>query len=177
MPGDQLHAHGIDQYFRVACLEVDAPSNSTSTGVEILGLRLASVGPGIYVAEYFVRYQSAATTTGVMFGLNHTGTATVAATCRIPTNSTTTIVGAIHDQVTTTSPTMMGSLAVRAFSTTAPNIGPWPDIDTLNADMQVYVFANLVVTVSGNLAFWHASEVAAASTVKLGSMVRLTKCA
>ena len=171
----QLISIGNDQFFRVRSLEADAAANSSTTGVEITELELPSVGPGIYVAEWFIRYQSAATTTGVKFGINHTGTATVVATCQITTASTTTIVGAIHDQATTTTPTMMGSLTVRSFSTTSPNLGPWPDIDTANGDMQVFVFANLVVTVDGNVELWHASEVAAASTVKAGSIVRLTK--
>lgn len=176
MPAVQVSA-GPDRFFKVDSLETDAAANSSTTGVEITGLRLPAVGLGIYVAEYFIRYQSAATSTGVKFGINHTGTATMTATCRIPTASTTTIVGAIHDQETTTTPTMMGSNTVRSFSTTAPNIGPWPDIDAADSDMQVFIFCNLVVTAIGDLALWHASEAAAASTVKLGSAVRLTKAA
>lgn len=174
----QITPVGPDQFFRVRSLETDAASNSTTTGVEITGLELKSVGPGVYVVEYFIVYQSAATTTGVKFGINHTGTvSSFVATSQIPTASTTTIVGAIHDQATTTTPTMMGSNSVRTRSTTAPNIGPWPDIDSANSDMQVYIYCNLVVTVIGDLELWHASEAAAASTVKAGSTVCLTKFA
>lgn len=177
MPSHLIVA-GPDYYFRVRALEADAASNSTTTGVEITGLELTGVGPGVYVAEWYIRYQSAATTTGVKFGINHTGTlSSFVATSQIPTASTTTIVGAIHDQATTTTPTMTGSNSVRTLSTTSPNIGPWPDIDSANADMLVYIYANFVCTAIGNLEFWHASEAAAASTVKLGSNVRLTKAA
>lgn len=177
MPAGHDISAGPDQFFRVAALGVDAASNSTTTGVEIAGLQLPSVGPGIYIAEYFIVYQSGAATTGVKFGINHTGTvSSFAATLQIPTTGTTAIT-AVHDQATTTTPTIMGTNAVRTMSTTAPNLGPWTDVDTLNANMQVLIYANLFVTASGDLEFWHASEVAAASTVKACSCVRLTKCA
>lgn len=177
MPASHDISAGPDQFFRVAGLTVDAASNSTATGVEITGLRLSGVGNGIYVAEYFIVYQSGATTTGFKCGVNHTGTVTsFTATLQLATTGTTAV-SATHDQVTTTTPTVMGSNAVRSMSTTSPNLGPWTDVDTLNADMQVYVYCNLVVTAIGDLAFWHASETTAISTVKAGSVVRLTKCA
>lgn len=177
MPAGHDISAGPDQFFRVTGLTTDAAVNGTTTGVEITGLRISDVGAGIYVAEYFIVYQSAATTTGVKFGVNHTGTVTAfTATSQIATTGTTAV-SAVHDQVTTTTPTVMGSNAVRAMATTAPNLGPWTDLDSANADMQVYIYCNLVVTVAGNLAFWHASEVNANSTVKAGSVVRLTKAA
>lgn len=176
MPAGHDISAGPDQYVRTCALEVDAASNSTATGVEITGLQLSAVGPGIYIAEWFLIYQSGATTTGVKFGVNHTGTSTMTTTLQIATTGTTAV-SATHDQVTTTTPTIMGSNATRSKTTTAPDLGPWTDIDTANANMQVYIYSNLVVTVSGDLELWHASEVAAASTVKAGSCVRLTKCA
>lgn len=177
MPASHDISAGPDQFFRVNGLTADAAVNGDTTGIEITGLRLPAVGPGIYVAEYFIVYQSAASTTGVKFAVNHTGTVTsFTATLQIATTGTSAV-SAVHDQVTTTTPTIMGALAVRSMATTAPNLGPWTDVDTLAADMQVYIYCNLVVTVVGNLALWHASEVTANSTVKAGSLVRLTKCA
>lgn len=176
MPAGHDISTGADAFIRVRALEVDAPSNSTTTGVEITGLQLNSVEPGIYIAEWFLIYQSAAATTGVKFGVNHTGTSTMTTTLQISTTGTTAVT-AVHDQVTTTTPTIMGANATRSKTTTAPDLGPWTDVDTLNANMQVYIYSSLVVTAIGNLELWHASEVAAASTVKLGSCVRLTKCA
>jgi hypothetical protein len=174
VPAGHDISEGADTFFRVRALEFDAASNSTTTGVEITGLELKSVGPGIYVVEYFLVYQSGATTTGVKFGVNHTGTSTLAATCQVATTGTTAVT-AVHDQATTTTPTIMGSNATRSKTTTSPDLGPWTDIDTANADMQVYIYVSLVVTAIGDMELWHASETAAASTVKAGSVVRLTK--
>lgn len=177
MPAGHDISAGPDAFFRVRALEVDAPSNSTATGVEILDAKLVGVGPGIYIAEYFIVYQCGATTTGAKFGVNHDGTVTsFTATLQLATTGTAAV-SAVHDQVTTTTPTVMGSLAVRAMSTTGPNLGPWTDIDTADADMQVYIYCNIVVTAVGELELWHASETTAASTVKKGTCVRLTKAA
>ena len=177
MPASHDISAGPDQFFRVRGLEVDAATNATATGVEITGVRLSGVGPGIYVAEYFIVYQGALSSTGAMFAVNHTGTVTsFTATLQLATTGTTAV-SATHDQVTTTTPTVMGSLAARAMATTSPNLGPWTAIDTGAADMQVYIYANLVVTAVGDLALWHASETTADSTVKRGTVVRLTKCA
>lgn len=176
MPAGHDISPGPDAFIRTAVLETDAAANSTTTGVEITGLQIPNVGPGIYVAEWFVLYQSAAATTGVKFGVNHSGTSTMTTTLQIATTGTTAVT-AVHDQVTTTTPTIMGSNATRSKTTTAPDLGPWTDVDTLNANLQVYIYSNLVVTVIGDLELWHASEVAAASTVKAGSCCRLTQFA
>lgn len=176
MPAGHDISSGPDAEIRIRALETDAASNSTTTGVEITGLEFKDVTPGLYIVEYFLVYQSAAATTGVKFGVNHTGTSTIVATCQIATTGTTAVT-AVHDQATTTTPTIMGSNATRSKTTTAPDLGPWTDVDTLNADMQAYIYVNLTVTAIGDLELWHASEVAAASTVKKGSVARLTKAA
>lgn len=176
MPAGHDISGSFTAFVRVRALETDAPANATTTGVEISGLQLDQVGAGIYIAEWFLIYQSAAATTGVKFGVNHTGTSTMTTTLQIATTGTTAVT-AVHDQVTTTTPTIMGSNATRSKTTTAPDLGPWTDVDTLNANLQVYIYSNVVVTAIGDLELWHASEVAASSTVKTGSCVRLTKCA
>lgn len=157
-----------------ASLATDAPANLTTTGVMVAGLSLP-VGPGTYAFTYNLVYRSAATTTGAKFGVNHTGTTTLfVATARLSTTGTAAVT-AVHDQVTTTTPTIMGTVATRTKSTTAPNLGPWTDVDTANADMYLAIEGLLIVTVAGSLDLWHASEVAASSTVKAGSSLILTK--
>lgn len=152
----------------------DAASNSTTTGVEITGLSIP-LEAGTYVFQYFIRYQSAATTTGVKFGVNYTGTASAfMAQLRLATTGTTAV-SAVHDQATTTTPTVMGICATRTESTTAPNLGPWTDIDTANADMLVIIEGLMVVSDAGDIELWHASEAAAASTVKAGTSLILTR--
>jgi hypothetical protein len=148
-------------------------TNTTATGADT-GLT-KTLAAGTYVFQYVIRYQSAATTTGVMFGVNFTGTKTAfMATAALPTTGTTAVT-ALHDQATTTTPTIMGTVATRTVSSTTPNLGPWTDVDTANADMMVTIDGLIIVTVSGDLQLWHASEVAASSTVKAGTSLILTK--
>jgi len=51
-------------------------SNSTATTTEVTGLTQA-VGVGSYLFDYRVIYQSGATTSGVKWSVNHTGTVTI----------------------------------------------------------------------------------------------------
>lgn len=163
-----------DVFARVVGLENDAASNSTTTGVEITGLQLASVGPGIYMYEAWIMYQSAATTTGVKFGINHTGTVSqVVLTFRYQESTTAASTGAASQAAA--GGTLHAGGSARALSTTTPNLGPTASVDTLNANMLGVIEGLLIVTAVGDLELWHASEVAAASTVKAGSVVRLTK--
>ncbi len=153
-------------------LSSDAASNSTTSGVKITGLDLA-VGAGTYGFKYLIRYQSAATTTGVKFGVNHTGTAAVfVATMRYQESTTAASTGAASQAAA--GGTLGAGGSTRTKSTTAPNLGPTASVDTLSADMLAIIDGIIIVTASGNLELWHASEVAAASTVMSGSSLVLT---
>jgi len=155
-------------------LSSDAASNSTTSGVKITGLDLA-VGAGTYGFKYLIRYQSAATTTGVKFGVNHTGTAAVfVAFMRYASTGGTAATAAATQAAASATGNIHESFSTRTKSTTAPNLGPTVSVDTLNADMLVIVEGIIIVTASGNLELWHASEVAAASTVMSGSSLVLT---
>jgi sorbitol-specific phosphotransferase system component IIBC len=65
------------------------------------------------------------------------------------------------------------TFSARAKSTTG--WGTTTDVDTANADLLVKITGMMIVTVAGNIELWHGSEVAAASTVKAGSSLILTK--
>lgn len=176
MPAGFDISGGAGGFVKVRALEFDAPSNSTTTGVEIAGLELKAVGPGIYIVEYYLVYQAGATTTGVKFGVNHTGTMTaIAAHMRYQESTTAASTGAASQAAA--GGTIHAGGSARSLSTTAPNLGPNASVDAANSNMLAVVEAALVVTAVGDLELWHASEVAAASTVKAGSCVRLTKCA
>jgi hypothetical protein len=56
-------------------------------------------------------------------------------------------------------------------------MGPSASVDTLAADMLAIVEGTMTVTAAGNIELWHASEVAAASTVKAGTILRLERAA
>jgi hypothetical protein len=164
-------------YFpRTVALSSDAASNSTTTGVEITELQVAGVTPGTYVFQYFLRYQSGATTTGVKFGINHTGTAAVfAATMRYQESTTAASTGAASQAAA--GGTLHAGASTRTKSTTSPNLGPTASVDSANADMLAVIEGYIIVTAAGDLELWHASEVAAASTVKAGSSLILQRTA
>jgi hypothetical protein len=157
---------------RDIALAADATANSTTTGVKITGLD-ATILPGTWRFEYYIRYQSAATTTGVKFGVNHTGTAAVFVADMRYAGGSTSATGAASQAAAGATGDVHESFSTRTKSTTAPNLGPTVSVDTANADMLVIVEGVMIVTAVGDIQLWHASEVAAASTVKAGSMVRL----
>lgn len=149
-------------------------SNSTTTPTEVTGLELVSVQPGTYQFVYHVVYQGAATTTGVRLSVNFTGTQTafVAFLTFMSIVAADATAGASQAQVLST------GAPYRGFSARAPSTAGWSttiSVDAANSNMLISVEGTVVVTVAGNLELWHGSEVAAASTVKAGSNVVLTK--
>lgn len=159
----------------VKSLASDAASNSTTTAAKITSLDLA-VGVGNWAFQYFIRYQAAAATTGVKFSVNHTGTLTA-----FMANMRWVDVSNVATAAATSAPTQAGNtnnviqgVSARAKSTAA-GMGPTLSVDTLNADMLMIIEGLLVCTVAGNIELYHASEVAAASTVKAGTSLIITK--
>lgn len=153
----------------------DAASNSTTTGVEITALQKTLVA-GTYVFRYYIRYFAGATTTGVSFGINYTGTQTVLVTRRSDVGTGTTAVSGTSDQSNTAAQIVEGYSA-RVASTTAPNLGPSLGVDSASSSMLTVIEGLIVTTGGGDLELWHASEVAATSTVKSGSTLIITKVA
>jgi hypothetical protein len=149
-------------------------SNSTVTPTEVTGLSVAGLQPGTYTFEYFVRYQSAAATTGVKFDVNFTGTVTSFVWNQRWVTALSTAADANPDQdVVTATGGIVASFASRAKGTAGR--GVMLGVDTAAADLLMVIEGLMVVTVAGDLELWHGSEVAAQSTVKAGSSLVLTK--
>lgn len=151
-------------------------SNSTTSLTEVTGMSLTT-GVGTFVFNYHILHQSAATTTGIRFSVNHTGTVTAfVANVRFMTAETTATatqaVLADQDVVTATGGLQEG-FAARAKSTTG--WGTSTGVDTANSDMLTIIEGLVIVTADGDIELWHGSEVAAASTVKAGSSLVLTR--
>lgn len=159
---------------RVRALAADQ-SNSTVTPTNVTGLDVAT-GTGTFIFRYYIRYQAAATTTGVRFDVNHTGTVTafVWNQRQIDVSATAATAAPDQDNVIAASG-VMGGFASRAKGTAGR--GTTLSVDTANADMLTIIEGLFVCTVSGDLELWHGSEVAAASTVKAGSSLILTRTA
>jgi hypothetical protein len=157
----------------VLALSSDATANSTTTGVEITGLN-KTLSTGTYAFQYLIRYQSSATTNGVKFGVNFTGTQTLlVASMRVQESTTAASTGAAS-QAASGGRLVSGS-STRTASTTAPNLGPTISVDTMDADMLATIEGLIIVTASGDLELWHGSETATASTVMAGTSLILTK--
>lgn len=151
-------------------------SNSTTTPTEVAGLSLLT-GLGTFFFRYLVLYQAAATTTGVRLSVNHTGTVTAFVAnlhfATAETTATATQTAAADQDVVTATAGLYESFAARAKSTAG--WGTTTAVDTANADMLAVIEGLMVVTADGDIELWHGSEVAAASTVKAGSSLLLTR--
>lgn len=158
----------------VTSLVSDATTNSTTTGVKITSLDTAIL-VGTWMFEYFVRYQNGATTTGIQFGVNFTGTTTAFNVMTRHTSSATNNVGTVVHGSSGGVVRLLGSMAARAESTTTPNLSGISAIDAANSDMLAVIEGLIIVSTTGNMELWHASSAATASTVKAGTSLRLTK--
>lgn len=164
---------GIGQY-TVARLGATV-SNSTVTAAKVTGLDLAC-GPGTWIFEYFLRFQSATATVGPKLSVNHSGTVTsFMATETFLTTGTTDSTG-VMDQDVTAAATVVAGMAQRAKGNAATMIAV-AGVDTINSDVLIQISGLLVCTVGGNMELYHASETATATSIMLDSVLRLTKMA
>lgn len=159
----------------VKALTANATANATTTAAKITGLDL-TVGVGTYMFEYFIRYQAAALTTGVKFDVNHSGTVSTFQYWQMWADVSATAATAApdQDQILATGG-VIGAFAYRAKGTATR--GTTLSVDTINADMLMVMQGLMIVTASGDLQLYHASEVAASSQVMAGSCLRLTRVA
>lgn len=180
--GRLMHSEALSTAFTGGTLTTvnlasNATANSTTTGVEITGLN-TTLTAGTYIFEYFILYESAATTTGVSFGVNYTGTETVlVGWMEYPGTGTTASTGAASMVASGATGQVHESFGFRAASTTAPNMGATVSVDAANSVMMCYLNGILIAADGGDLELWHASEVAASSTVRAGTTLRLYKVA
>lgn len=157
-------------------LTADATTNSTTTAAKITSLD-TPLAPGTYFFKYMIRYQSGAATTGVKFSVNHTGTVThFIYNMSYVDAAATASTGAPSQAANASTAQVYGAYSARAKSTAA-GVGPTLSVDTLNADMLMIIEGTCVVTATGNLELYHASEVAAASTVKAGTVLSVQRAA
>lgn len=141
-------------------------SNSTTTVAAIADLDQV-LGPGTYVFSYYIRYQSSATGTGIRFAVDHTGTVTFSTYHMLYVdNSATASTGAADGDANASTAQVYGAYAARADNAT---LGPTLSVDTANAEMMIRIEGAILITASGTLRLMHASETAAATTVKIGS--------
>ncbi|MDP2413450.1 hypothetical protein, partial [Daejeonella sp.] len=157
----------------VVALGTDATANATTTLNVVTGMT-TTVAAGTYTFQYFVRYQSSVTTTGVRFAVNHTGTvSTFVWNWRYSdVGSAASTATPDQDGIIAASQVVAG-FASRAVSTTTR--GTTLSVDTANSDMLVIIEGVMIVTATGSLQLYHGSETAASTQVMAGTSLILTK--
>ena len=147
-------------------------TNSTTSAAVITALT-SPLTVGTWLVKVWLCYQSSATTTGIAFRLNYTGTQSrIVATWYTLTTGTTAVTG-IADQATAGSGQTMEGLAQRANDIST---GAMTGVDTANADQFAVLEGIVIATGTGNLEVKVTSEVnGSAVTVKPGSTIVLTK--
>jgi hypothetical protein len=160
-------------FVRAASAKLGADfTNATTTGTEITGLQITSTGTGLIRFEYYLIVQSTAATTGVKFGVNHTGTATVLAlNLTYPSTGATATTGIAEDAVANITGSIYEASAATTFSTIAPNLGPMAGVAAINANILMKVSGLINVTVSGDLEIYEGSETATTTRVMANSNV------
>ena len=147
-------------------------SNST-TGL-VTAMTTTGVGPGLYQFKYVVRYQSAATTTGIGLAVDHTQASNYFVSSFWFVSTGGTAATGVADQVSaTTAGQMVEGKSERVKGTvTSTTTG----VDTQNADMLAVMEGLIDVSTSGDLILEFRSEVAASQvTIKSGTSLILTK--
>lgn len=154
---------------RYVNLTANATANATTTAARITSMDCTSVGTGNYAFRYYIRYQSSATTTGVKFSVNHTGTLTFFL-CNMTyvDVSATASTGAASQAANASTAQVYAAYSARAKSAAA-GMGPTLSVDALNTDMLCILEGSFLVTVSGTLELYHASETAVSTTVMAGT--------
>lgn len=148
-------------------------TNATTTAAEITGMAKA-LSIGIWVFEYFIRYRSDTTTTGIKFSVDFSGTTTSIVYWGEIVSATSTASDALADQdVLTATMGLLNADAARAGSSAATMVTA--GVDTINVDCLFIIRGKVDVSVAGNIRLWHASEVATTTSVMLNSALRLTR--
>lgn len=150
-------------------------NNSTTTAAKITDLDV-TLGAGTYTFKYSIIYQSAATTTGVKFDVNHSGTVTrIVWWSRYASTGTTASTGAASMAAAGGTGNLHESFGRRAKGTAG--ITPTVSVDAANSDMLMIIEGIIVISASGDLQLYHGSEVAAQSSVMAGSSLEVTQIA
>lgn len=150
-------------------LTANATANATTTLATVM--TTTGVGAGLWEFEYHVIYQAAATTTGVDFAVNHTGTLTSFVTTTIFATSGGAAANGLADQTGSNTASLLEGKSQRTKGT---KVGSSLGVDTANANMHYIIKGVMAVSVSGSLELQHASELAASTQVMAGTCLRLT---
>jgi hypothetical protein len=153
-------------------------SISSATGTKVTGLDI-TLEPGTYAVDYYLIVRSSLAATGVMVGVNFTGTAAVKSFVAYWPDGSTAL-SAYTDNMDDEGVKGLGviaGMATKTYTTTAPNLGTTVGVTTTAADITMRVSGLMIVTAQGNLELWHSSEDANATSVEVGSSLIVIRTA
>lgn len=151
-------------------LTSDAAANSTSTIAVVMTTTALPIG--FYQYRYDIWCLSAATSTSHKFAVDYTGTVTtVTYHLFFPSQGVTAATGVVDQEINATTGAVWAHQSTRIDNTT---LGPMTDLDATTV-IHYVIEGMMDVSTSANLTLGHASEVAASSTVKRGTMLQLKR--
>jgi hypothetical protein len=149
---------------------------SSTTAAEVTGLQISIPGAGTFQFKYVLFVQAAATTTGCKMSVNYTGGVTRFACFQRWSDVSATASTAVPDQDNIgAAGHVMGSFASRAVSTAGR--GVTLSVDTVNADVMFIVEGAIVASGAGDLELYFGAEVAAQTSLMVGSSVIVDQAA
>lgn len=147
----------------------------TTTALSAAVMTTTGLGVGLWLVRYYLLYQAAATTTGIGFGVNHTGTATLLAAKWHHTTTGGAAATGVGDRVATV---IAGQLEEGKTGVTMDAVigSASAGVDTINVSILAELIALIDVTVSGSLELKIATEIAGSAVrIAAGSALVLTK--
>jgi hypothetical protein len=158
-------------YITTQFLGSDVTNNTTGL---VTAMTTTGVGPGLYQFKYIVRYQSAATATGIGLAVDHTQASNYFVSSFWFVSTGGTAATGVADQVAATNAgQMVEGKSERVKGTVSSATA---GVDTQNADMLAVMEGLINVSTSGDLILEFRSEVASSQvTIKSGTSLILTK--
>lgn len=149
----------------------DCASNSTTTAA--VCMTTTGVGAGVWNFKYLVRYKSGGASVGVGFSVNHTGTTGVFLSNWQFVSTGSVAATGVADQVAAVNPGQMVEGKSERVKNTISSASA--GVDLADVDQLAILEGMIVVTVSGDLQFKHASESASPTQVLDDTHLILTK--
>lgn len=154
-------------------------SNSSTTGTKVTDLDM-TVEAGTYTFEYYLFVRSSSAGVAPTFAFNFTGTAAPVKWWFEYADLSATLlaaIGTISHNVTTQTLGFGMAQSEDTEATTVANMGPLGGVQATGTDHLVKITGLMVVSVTGNIELWHASEAANATTVEIGSSLIVVRTA
>ena len=131
-------------------------TNNSTTGSEVTSLSFVSLVAGTYIATWHLFVASDTTTTSFKFGVNYTGTVTrMMNMAFFPSAGVTAATGTAIDVANATTGQVYAYANSTTETTTAPNLGPWVGVTTINVFHYIKVETLVVVS---DLSLIHKNE-------------------